>query len=54
MKGKRYSDEQILGVLKEVDGGKAIAEVCRERGIAEVTLYRWRSKCGGLEVVRPC
>jgi len=49
MKGKRYSDEQILGVLKEVEGGKAIAEVCRERGISEATLYRWRSKYGGLE-----
>jgi len=49
MKGKRYSEEQILGVLKEVEGGKAIAEVCRERGISEATLYRWRSKYGGLE-----
>jgi putative transposase len=49
MKGKRYSDEQILGVLKEVEGGKAIAEVCREHGISEATLYRWRSKYGGLE-----
>ena len=49
MKGKRYSEEQILGVLKEVEGGKAIAEVCREHGISEPTLYRWRSKYGGLE-----
>jgi putative transposase len=49
MKGKRYSEEQILGVLTEVEGGKAIAEVCRERGISEATLYRWRSKYGGLE-----
>lgn len=49
MKGKRYSEEQILAVLKEVEGGKAITEVCREHGISEPTLYRWRSKYGGLE-----
>ena len=49
MKGKRFKEEQILGVLKEVEGGKAVAEVCREHGISEPTLYRWRSKYGGLE-----
>lgn len=49
MKGKRYKEEQILAVLKEVEGGKAIAEVCREHGISEPTLYRWRSRYGGLE-----
>ena len=49
MKGKRYKEEQILAVLKEVEGGKAVAEVCREHGISEPTLYRWRSKYGGLE-----
>lgn len=49
MKGKRYKEEQILAVLKEVEGGKAVAEVCREHGVSEPTLYRWRSKYGGLE-----
>jgi len=49
MKGKRYTEEQILRFLKEVEGGKAIAEVCREHGVSEPTLYRWRSKYGGLE-----
>jgi putative transposase len=49
MKGKRYTEEQILGVLKEVEGGKSVAEVCRSHGISEPTLYRWRSKYGGLE-----
>lgn len=49
MKGKRYSEEQILSVLKEVEGGKAVAEVCREHGVSEPTIYRWRSKYGGLE-----
>lgn len=49
MKGKRYTEEQILVVLKELEGGKAVAEVCRGHGISEPTLYRWRSKYGGLE-----
>ena len=49
MKGKRFSEEQILQVLKEVDGGKAVSEVCREHGVSEATLYRWRSKYVGLE-----
>jgi len=49
MKSKRYKEEQILSVLKEVEGGKPIAEVCREHAISEPTLYRWRSKYGGLE-----
>jgi putative transposase len=49
MKGKRYSEEQILRVLKEVEGGKAVAEVCRAHGVSEATLYRWRSRYGGLE-----
>jgi len=49
MKGKRFKEEQILAVLKEVESGKAVAEVCREHGISEPTLYRWRSKYGGLE-----
>ena len=49
MKGKRYSEEQILRVLKEVEGGKAVAEVCREHGISEPTLYRWRTKYAGLD-----
>ena len=49
MKGKRYSEEQILRVLKELEGGKGVAEVCREHGISEPTLYRWRTKYAGLE-----
>lgn len=49
MKGKRFKEEQILAVLKEMEGGKAVTEVCREHGISEPTLYRWRSKYGGLE-----
>ena len=49
MKGKRYSEEQILRVLKEIEAGKTIAAVCREQGLSEQTVYRWRSKYAGME-----
>ena len=50
MKGKRYSEEQIVRVLQEVDGGKSVAGVCREYGVSEQSVYRWRTKYGGMEV----
>ncbi len=48
-KGKRYSEEQIIRILKEVENGKGVAEVVRQYGVAEATVYRWRSKYGGME-----
>jgi|TARA_B100002003_G_C13620591_1_gene318374 putative transposase len=50
MKGKRFSEEQIIGILKEAEGGLAVKDLCRQHGIAEGTYYRWKSKYGGLEV----
>ena len=50
MKGKRYSEEQIVRILKEVEGGQSVAEVCREYGVSEQSVYRWRTKYGGMEV----
>jgi putative transposase len=50
MKGKRYSKEQIVRILQEVDGGKSVAGVCREYGVSEQSIYRWRTKYGGMEV----
>ncbi len=50
MKGKRYSEEQIVRILKEVEGGKPVAEVCREHGVSEQSVYRWRTKYGGMDV----
>ena len=50
MKGRRYSEEQIVRILKEVEGGKPVAEVCREHGVSEQSVYRWRTKYGGMEV----
>lgn len=49
MKGKRYTDEQIVGILREVEAGKPIVEVCRTYGVAEATIYRWRSKYRGMD-----
>ena len=50
MKGKRYSEEQIIRILKEVADGEAVADVCRQYGVSEATVYRWRSKYGGMDV----
>lgn len=48
-RGTRYSEEQILRILHEVESGKALAEVCRQYEVAEGTAYRWRAKYGGME-----
>ena len=48
-KGTRYKEEQIIRILKEVETGISVVEVCRKYGVAEQTVYRWRSKYGGLE-----
>ena len=50
MKRKRFSEEQIIGVLKEHDSGVKTADLCRKHGISEATFYNWKSKYGGLEV----
>ena len=50
MKRSRFTEEQIIGVLKEGESGITVAEICRKRGICEQTYYRWKAKYGGLEV----
>ena len=47
---KRFSEEQIIGILKEAESGVSVADLTRRHGIAEGTYYRWKSKFGGLEV----
>lgn len=47
-KGTRYNEEQIIRILREVETGTSVAEVCRKYELAEQTVYRWRSKYGGL------
>ena len=50
MKGNRYTEEQIVRILQEVNGGKSVAGVLREHGVSEQSVYRWRTKYGGMEV----
>ena len=50
MKRGRFSEEQIVGVLKEAEAGAKVSELCRRHGISDATFYTWRSKYGGLEV----
>ena len=47
---KRFSEEQIVGFLKEADKGVGIKDLCRKHGFSEASYYLWRSKFGGLEV----
>ena len=50
MKRKRFSEEQIIGILNEAAAGAAAVEVCRRHGISETTFYRWKAKFGCLAV----
>ena len=50
MKRKRYTEEQIVRILKEVEEGKPIASSCREYGVSEQTMYRWRTKYSGMDI----
>jgi putative transposase len=50
MKRSRFSDEQVIGILKEQEGGSTTADVCRRHGVSSATFYKWKAKFGGLEV----
>lgn len=50
MRKSRFSEEQIIAVLKRVEQGQRLADVCREAGISDGTYYRWKAQYGGLEV----
>src|SRR6266853_1958657 len=50
MKKNRYTEEQIIGILKQHEAGVKTADLCREHGISAATFYGWKSKFGGMEV----
>jgi putative transposase len=50
MKRSRFSEEQIIGILKEHQAGLSATELCRKYGISDATFYTWRKKFGGMEV----
>lgn len=49
MKKSRFTDSQIIGVLKQAETGSSIPDLCREHGISSATFYKWRSKFGGMD-----
>jgi putative transposase len=50
MKKSRFTDEQIIGFLKQVEGGVPVKDLCRKHGFSDATFYKWRSRLGGLDV----
>ena len=49
MKTSRFSDSQIIAILKQAEAGSPVPELCREHGISSATFYKWRSKFGGMD-----
>ena len=49
MKKSRFTDSQILSILKQAEGGTPVPELCREHGISSATFYKWRAKYGGMD-----
>lgn len=50
MKRSRFTEEQIIGILREQESGAATADVCRRHGISNATFYKWKAKYGGLDI----
>ncbi|ACS60067.1 transposase IS3/IS911 family protein (plasmid) [Rhizobium leguminosarum bv. trifolii WSM1325] len=50
MKRNRFTDKQIIGILKEHEAGKPVSELCRKHGVSDASIYKWKAKYGGMEV----
>lgn len=50
MKKSKFTEAQILGILKQQEGGRSVADVCREHGISQPTFYQWKSKYSGMDL----
>ena len=50
MKKKRYSEEKVIAIVKQQEAGRKVAELAREHGVSEGTIYAWKAKFGGMEV----
>ncbi len=50
MKNGRFSDAQIMGILKQAESGTPVSELCREQGMSSASFYKWRAKFGGMDV----
>ena len=50
MRKSRFSDEQVIAILREQEAGRPTAEVCRKHGVSGATFYKWKAKFGGMEV----
>jgi putative transposase len=50
MKRSRFTEEQIIGIVKQLEAGAKIGDICRKHGVSEQTAYRWKAKYGGMEI----
>lgn len=52
MKKSKFTESQIIGILKSQESGRSVADICREHGISQPTFYQWRSKYSGMDVAQ--